>query len=54
MAVQGTRVAKVMEHLNPRMTGEEYDFWENWAGDKNHPLRAIHGEPNFAKVPLSL
>ena len=54
MAVQSTRISKVKDFANSRMSGEEYSYWENWSGAKNHPFRAVQGEPDFAKVPLNL
>ena len=54
VAAQETRVVKVKAFVNERMTGTEYNYWENWAGSKSHPLRAIPGEPGLSKIPLEL
>ena len=43
---------KVFE--NPRMSADEFGYWENWSGDRCHPLRAVTGQYDFAKVALSL
>ena len=40
--------------MNPRMSGEEYSYWENWSGAKDHPFRAIPNEPGKSKTPLGL
>ena len=54
LAIQGTRMSKVKPFVNPRMAGEEYKYWENWSGAKDHPFRSIPLEPGKSRTTLGL
>ena len=54
LSKRSRRASKVDNFFNREMLEEEYDYWDNWSGAKEHPFRSIPGEPNKSRTPLSL